>query len=200
LFTYYGNKRISRLIINWKRKISCYYFSFLERLSMNINYFYLLLYKWRKNVILNEIKMANLSTEDKILHIGCGIFPTGAIVIAREKNVTVTGIDNNYRYIKLARKIVDRNNLSDLIKIEYGNGINYHIKDFNVIYISINVYPIDSVLENLSIHAKKNTKVIYKTYKNDIDIFSEKLELENKFSVEFIQQNPRTQSILLIKK
>jgi len=71
---------------NWKRTISCYQYSFLEFLAVKIDFFNNLLMKWRTPVFLKEIKMASVTSKDKVLHIGCGLFPTASIIIADYRN------------------------------------------------------------------------------------------------------------------
>ena len=144
--------------------------------------------------------MANITKNDKILLIGCGIFPTHSIIIAQGKNAKVTGIDNSPRAVKLAKKYVKKIGLSDLIKIKLSDGINYELKDFNVVFIAINVYPINAVLNHLSENLRKGSKVICRSNKNDILLALKQEKLEKKFTVAKRLQNPRSQSFLLIKK
>jgi len=188
------------IITNSRRIISCYKFNFLELLAVKIGFFYNLLMKWRKPIFLNEIKMAKITSKDKMLLIGCGILPSETIIIAEKTKTKIIGIDNSIKACKLARSYIEKKGLSDLIKIEYGNGVNYPVQNFDVIFIAINVWPIDSVLENLSYNAKTNTRIMCKSIKNDIVKSLEKKELLNTFSIESQLENPKTQSFLLIKK
>ena len=155
---------------------------------------------WRKPIFLNEIKMANVTKKDRVLHIGCGLFPSESVLIAEKTKAKVIGIDNSIIAVKIARKYVKKKGLSDLIKIEHRDGRNYPVNDFDVIFIAINVWPIDTVLKYLSSNIKKGTRVMCKSYKNDIiDVLkneglSDSLHLKSKL------QNPQTQSFLLIKK
>ena len=61
---------------------------------------------WRKPVFLEEIKIANISSKDKVLHIGCGIFPSETFLIAEKTGAKVVGIDNSKRAVDLARKFI----------------------------------------------------------------------------------------------
>jgi len=188
------------ILTNSRRIISCYKFNFLELLAVKINFLYTFLMKLRKPIFLNEIKMAKITSKDKVLFIGCGILPSETILIAEQTKAKIIGIDNSIKACKLARSYVQKKGLSDLIKIEYENGVNYPVKNFDVIFIAINVWPIDSVLENLSCNAKTNTRIMCKSIKNDIVKSLEKEELHDIFSIESKLENPKTQSFLLIKK
>jgi len=192
--------RFSKFIINYRRIISCYKYNFLELLSTRINIFEKLLMNWRKPVFLNEIKLANIVENDKVLLIGCGIFPSEAMLIADQTKANVVCIDNSINAVNIAKKIVEKKGLSELVKIEYADGINYSVGDFDVIFIAINVWPIDLVFRNLSKNIKINTRVLCKSLKNDILDVLENEELLESFRLESKLENPKTQSFLLIKK
>ena len=155
---------------------------------------------WRKPVFLNEIKLANIVENDKVLLIGCGIFPSEAMLIADQTKANVVCIDNSINAVNIAKKIVEKKGLSELVKIEYADGINYSVGDFDVIFIAINVWPIDLVFRNLSKNIKINTRVLCKSLKNDILDVLENEELLESFRLESKLENPKTQSFLLIKK
>ena len=153
--------------------------------------------KWRKPVFLKEIKIANIKSKDKVLLIGCGILPTETILIAETTGAKVVGIDNSITAVKYAKKYVEKKELSELIKIEYADGKNYPLSNFNIIFIAINVFPIESILKHLSKNIKPNTKILCKSIKNDIESTLEKQGLSKKLFVKSKIKNPRTQSFLL---
>jgi len=192
--------RSSKFIINSRRIFSCYKYNFLELLATRIKLFEKLLMNWRKPVFLNEIKFAKVTKNDKVLLIGCGIFPTEIMLIADQTKAKVIGIDNSIKAVKIAKKIVKKKGLFDLVKIEYADGINYPPGNFDVIFIAINVWPIDLVFRNLSKNMKTKSRVLCKSMKNDVlDVFENEGLLES-FFIESKLENPKTQSFLLIKK
>jgi len=182
---------------NWKRTISCYQYSFLEFLAVNIDFFNNLLMKWRTPVFLKEIKMAGVTSKDKVLHIGCGLFPTASIIMAEETKANVTGIDNNKIALKFAKKIVEKKKLSNLIRIEFGDGTTYDVKSFDVIFIAINVWPIDYVLKHLSSQIKKDARIVCRGVKQDMENIFRKKPLLDLYSIEKKAVNPKTHSFLL---
>jgi len=155
--------------------------------------------KWRKPVFLNEIEMAKVTSKDNVLLMGCGIFPSETILIAEQTKAKITGIDNSINAVKIARKYVQKKGLSDLVKIEYADGINYPVKDFDVVFIAINVWPINSVLNHLSKNMKKKARIMCKSIKNDIPDVLKTLELTDTLYITDKLKNPRTQSFLLTK-
>ncbi len=190
------NKNISRFLINSRRILSCYYYNFLELLAVKTKLFQELLMSWRRSVFLNEIKMASIKKNDKVLLIGCGIFPSETMLIAEQSGADVVGIDNSPQAVKIARKYVKKKGHPKNIKIEYGDGKDYPLSEFDVIFIAINVWPIDFVLKHILKDMKSDGKVMCKSLKNDIINVIEK----EKFDIVLKLENPQTQSFLLMKK
>ncbi len=190
----------SDFITNSRRILSCYFYNTLELLAVKTNLFYNVLMNWREPVFLNEIKMAKVSSKDKVLLIGCGIFPSETIVIAEKTGADVVGIDNSPVAVKHAKRFVDKKGLSNKITIKYADGDNFSVSNFNVIFIAINVFPINNVLLNLSNNLKENCRVLCKSIKNDIPLVLKNERLDSIFQVVDKINNPKTQSYLLIKK
>jgi D-arabinose 1-dehydrogenase-like Zn-dependent alcohol dehydrogenase len=194
--------------INWKRKIYCYIFTYLEFLAIKFDFFNKLFMKCRKPAVLNEIKKAKISSTDKVLLIGCGIFPSTSLVITEETNVKLTCIDNNIKAVKLAQLYIAKKNIDDKIDIKFGDGINYQVQDFDIIFITINVWPINQILNHLTKSMKTGSKLICRGIKNDILKIFYKEKMQNIFTLVSSSEDPMfsfskyptTQSFLLNKK
>jgi ubiquinone/menaquinone biosynthesis C-methylase UbiE len=193
------NERLLKFPTNWKRFLSSLIFTLLEIFATQMNLFDSLLTKWRKPVLSHEIRMLNIIPSEKVLHLGCGAFPSATISIAKEKKTHVVGIDNNYIVMKLARSYIKKKNLSDLVTIEYGDGTNYPIQDFDIIYIAINVWPIDKVLFHLAQTIKPTARILCKGSYQDINNLLKKKEFQSLFSVSTTLEYPRIQSFLFTK-
>ena len=189
----------SPTLINRRRKISCYKFNLLELLSTKIDFFQQLLKGWRTTVYKTEIELAEISQKDKVLFIGSGFFPYAATLIAEETKAKVISIDNDEKTIKSAKAYIEKNGLSHLITIEYGDGLTYPVQDFDVIFIAINVWPIDQVLEHIHSQMKTDARVLCKCFRNDIATILELDNLSGKFLVKSVLQNPKSHSYLLLK-
>jgi len=182
----------------------CYRFVFLELLARKINFFYIGLSKYRKNVISKELKIVNVSSKDKVLFIGCGLLPSTPMIIAEEKVAgKITTIDRSRKTVKMAESYVSKKGLSDKIKIEYGDGASYPVENFDIIFLAGDVWPLEPILKNLSSNMKKNAKLICREIKNDISLFLKQEELYDKLSLESSFEHPAGsdyKSILLIKR
>ena len=193
------NSRLYKFPKNWKRFLSSLLFTLLEIFATQMNLFDSLLTKWRKPVLIREIQLLNIIPSEKVLHLGCGAFPSATIFIAKEKKTKVVGIDNNYIATKLAKSCIKKKKWLDLVTIEYGDGTNFAVQDFDVIYIAINVWPIDKVLFHLSQTMKPTARILCKGSYQDINSLLKKKEFQSLFSVSSTLEYPRIQSFLLTK-
>jgi len=169
-----------------------------EIISTNISFFSFLYLKFHEPAVKKEIKMADISKSDKILHIGCGAIPYTSIIISEEHDGEITGIDNQLRSITLANKLLNRLNLSKKIHIEIGAGETYNISNFDVIIMSYGIGKPEMVLRNVFENLKKDGKIILRipiTKKNDyIDSIIQKNSIK-KIGLLLTQE-----SVLIVKK
>ena len=197
-------KKKSLKLIDIRRKIICYKFLFLEFLASRMNFFDKRLTFYRKKVISEELKIAKISSDDEVLFIGCGLFPSTPMMIAEETNAKkIATIDNSKKIVQLVKSYIDKKELSDRIKVEYADGMNCPVENFDVIFLATNVWPIGPILKNLSLHMKNNARLICRDIKNDIQDVLKQEELYDNFSVESLSEHPSGpdyKSLLLIKK
>jgi len=172
------NGRVFGFPMNWRRFLSSLFFTLLEIFAVKMNVFDSLLTKWREPVLSCEIQMLNISPSETVLHLGCGAFPSASIFIAKKMRIHVVGIDNNYIALKLARSYIRKKHLSNVITIDYGDGTNYPIQDFDIIYIAINVWPIDKVLFHLAQTMKPTARILCKGSHQDINVLLKKKEYQ----------------------
>jgi precorrin-6B methylase 2 len=124
---------------------------------------------------------------------------SATIFIALDKKAHVVGIDNIYTAIRLVRSFIEKKNLSDLVSFEQGDGINYPVQDFDIIYITINAWPIDKVLLHLVKTIKPIARILCKRSHQDIAALLKKEEFKLQFSVSSTLEYLKTQSFVLIK-
>ncbi|MBE3121984.1 MAG: hypothetical protein IMZ53_00940 [Thermoplasmata archaeon] len=85
-------------------------------------------------------------------------------------------------------------------KNAHGDGVNYPVHTFDVIYIAINVWPIDSVLLHLAQTMKPTARILCKGSHDDIAALLKKKEFQSLFSINSTSEHPKTRSFLLTKK
>ena len=152
--------------------------------------------KWRKPVFLKEIKMAMITSKDNILLIGGGFLPSESIIITETTNAKVVTIDNNLRACKHAKAFLKKRGLSDKIIVKYGDGVNFTVENFNVIFIAISVWPINTVFKNLKINLKENARIMCKSYKEDIMNILKHEGIVDSFKLVSKIDNPSSKSYL----
>lgn len=185
---------------NSRRILSCYFYNFLELLSVKIKLFERILSSWRIPVFLKEIEMAKVTQKDKVLLIGCGIFPSETVLISETTKARTIGIDNSINAVKLAKNYVQKKELADLVTIQYADGVDIQLDTFDVIFIAINVFPIDDVLKHVASSMNDTARIMCKSLNNDIPDVLKRTGLSQMLTIEKKIENPKTQSFLLIKR
>ena len=108
-----------------------------------------------------ECETCGLSSNSKVLHIGCGAYPlTEMMLITHARVRTVVGIDRNPITVRRAREVIRRRKLEGKITIEHGDGINFPVEDFDVIIASSCSLPKKEILQHLFSTAKPKCRVI----------------------------------------
>jgi len=112
---------------------------------------------------IDEFKMIDLPENSKVVNIGCGSLPHTLIILAKQRKWNMVGIDHDKVAIKKAVEMIKHYDLSDKIKIMYGEGISVDYSQFNLIIISHGVEPKKQVLEKLGKEIDKKSMILYRT-------------------------------------
>ncbi|MHA1193000.1 MAG: class I SAM-dependent methyltransferase [Promethearchaeota archaeon] len=180
-----------------KKFLDYLYYSF-EIFSNYIPFLAKLYIKFHAPSVKKEIKMLNLSSSDRILHIGCGAIPYTSIGISREIDAEIVGIDCNPRVVDIATDYLKRYNLSNMVKIEIGDGKTYSISGFDVIILSYGIDGQDLVLRHAIDSMKKGARIILRRFTTERDNYIDSIVKE--FSVCSIKLLLTQESILIVKK
>lgn len=194
------NNKLLTFLTNCRRVLSCYLYQSLELLAVKNYFFNRVLTQMRRIYYVKAVKIADVKSTDKVLFIGSGILPSQCIIIAEETGANVLGIDNSKKAVDLSIKYINKIGLSNKIYIKHGDGAKIPAKDFDAVFIAINVWPINNILNNLAKNLKKDARILYKSYNDDISQILENENLNNVFEVKDKIVNPLSQSNLLIKK
>jgi len=180
-----------------KKLLDYLYYSF-ERFSNYISFFAKLYIKFHESSVKKEIEMSDLSPSDRILHIGCGAIPYTSILVSRNIGAEIVGIDCDPRVVTIATDYLKRYNLSNMVKIEIGDGKTYNVSDFDVVILSYGIDSQDSVLRHAIDSMKGGTRIILRRPSTERDDYTDSIVKE--FSVCSIRLLLTQESILLVKK
>jgi precorrin-6B methylase 2 len=107
-----------------------------------------------------ECETCGLSSNAKVLHIGCGAYPLTLLVLAQCCSCDLIGIDRNPVAVQRAKEIIQRHHLQNRITITQGDGTEYPVSDFDLILISSCSLPKAQILEHLFKEAKHHGTII----------------------------------------
>jgi protein-L-isoaspartate O-methyltransferase len=154
--------------------------------------------KFHEPSVKKEIVMLQLSSSDKVLHIGCGAIPYTSIVIAREIGAQVTGIDHKLRVVMLSMHCIKQRKLLDLVAIKKEEGKTCDVSGFDVIIISYGIANQDVVLQHVLDSSKAGSRILLRrsTAKNHTALDA----LVKELSIDSIRVLLTQESILIVKK
>lgn len=120
--------------------------------------------KYYDDIVDKEINIANISSSDKVLHIGGGSVPSTSILIAKKTGATVIGIDRNSHSVKEANLCIHLFNLDGMVQIKNAEALNFPVRNFDVIIVSQGIEPRDKILKYVSQSMKDDARVIFRTF------------------------------------
>ena len=115
-------------------------------------------------MIEDEINLANISKDQKILHVGSGSIPATCILIERYTNNKITGIDKDPKSVEESKRLLSKINTNSKIKIKNYEARKYPINEFDIIIISNGIYPYYELLYYISKNMNKDAIVILRTH------------------------------------
>lgn len=191
---------VGESLLNWKRKLLCLFFYILEILSLKNRLAHRIYLKWIGEIFVDEFRMAEITPEDQVLHIGCGCLPTTAVLVAKESHAKVVAIDNNPKAIHGAREFVSQQHLTDYITIDYGDGTTYPLDSFDVIFIAMNVTPVEAVFHHIATNAKSQVRIICRDFGSGVIHLLQNQEFLPIFSIQSVHLYSKTSSLFITKK
>jgi len=179
-------------------------FIYAEKISVKLSKLLPKYLDFYNKMVDNEINLANISKDDKILHIGCGPIPATSILIAKKTGANVLGIDHNSYSIKQAFACLEQLNFSDKVEVKCAEAGNFAVEQFDLIIISQGIRPCNIILEKIAKSMKPDARVVFRTSSNDDGEISENdMFIKDIFIVSKTvsqKQNGLLLSILLLKK
>lgn len=132
----------------------------IEWLANKSKLFYTLVEFYYKNIIKNEVRLASISKDDKILCIGGGPCPYTAIMLHTYTGAHITVVDNNYHCVKKSLELIYRLGLQNYINVVLSDGKDIDCHGFTVIHLAMQISPKEKVLKNLLDGAEYGTKIL----------------------------------------
>lgn len=135
---------------------------FIEHLCSKYHHLGKLYYKFfYRGMIIKEMELVDLKPGEQVLHIGGGSFPLTAIHLALE-GYKVQAIDRDGRAVRNARRVVEKWGLQDKIEVLNVDGLEVSGKAFDVIWISLHVYPKDEIIRRLINTLPPSGRILYR--------------------------------------
>jgi len=169
-----------------------------EIFSNHIPFFAKLYIKFHKSSVKKEIEMSSLSSSDKILHIGCGAIPYTSILLSREVNSKIVGIDCSPNVVDIANDYLKRYNHSNMVKIEMGDGKTYDVSSFDIIILSYGLEGKQLVLKHVIDSMKSGSRLILRRSITDSNSYIDSIVRE--FSVCSMRLLLTQESVLIVKR
>ena len=179
-------------------------FIIVEKILVKFWKLYPLYFDFYDKMTKNEIKLANISKDDVILHIGSGPIPATSILLAKKVGAQVISIDNNIRSVKQAISCVSEAGVADKVQIKYADANSFPADKFDVIIISQGTRPYKELLQHISQSMKDDARVIFRTSSTPTGELSQNdIFLNDIFKIDKIvtqKKNALLISVLLLKK
>ncbi|WP_331446170.1 class I SAM-dependent methyltransferase [Natranaerobius thermophilus] len=137
-------------------------FGSLEKISCLLfpcYHFYCYLYK---SVVKNEIKLGQITSEDKVLNIGCGAIPFTAIHIAKLTGAEVIAVDRDLDTIEKAKYYLNYYCKDLNISFKQSDASIDVPNSFDVAIVALQVNNKASVFENLYSKSKEGGRLIFR--------------------------------------
>ena len=138
-------------------------FIIIEKFLIKFQKLHPLYFDFYDEMTENEINLANISKNDKVLYMGCGPIPSSSILLAKKSGARVTSIDNNLRSVKQAISCVLESGVADKVQIQYAEANSFPVDNFNVIIVSQGIRPYKELLQYISKSMRDDARVIFRT-------------------------------------
>ena len=119
---------------------------------------------------LDEFSRVSIPEDGKVLVIGCGSIPHTVIILAREKQWRITGIDRDSEAIEKARALVERYGLKEKVTIMEGDGLTFGLSGYDLIVVAHGVEPKGKVLERVVEDMDAKAVVLFRTTWDALDV------------------------------
>jgi 2-polyprenyl-3-methyl-5-hydroxy-6-metoxy-1,4-benzoquinol methylase len=172
----------------------------VEFLAIHNGLMYRFYFKWIGDIFLDEFHLAHVSSHETVLHMGCGVLPTMSLLAAEQAHAKVTALDHNLKVVLTAQWYIHKKKVTDCITVIHGEGTTFPVDSYDVIFIALNVTPIDAVFRHLASQTKPTVRIICRDLGNGMSSLLENDEFRNYFVIQSIQRHAKISSVLILRK
>lgn len=141
----------------------------IEYLASKNFLIYKIVEKYYKNMVKREVRLAEISSKDRVLVIGGGPCPYTGILIHQLTKANVTIIDNVENCVKYSTELINKMGLNKNVNIILQDGLDIDTSKFNVLHIALQITPKKRVIECLKKTAKKGTRILVRIPKETLN-------------------------------
>lgn len=141
----------------------------IEYLASKNFLIYKVVEKYYKNMVKREVKLAGISSNDRVLVIGGGPCPCTGILIHQLTKAKVTVIDNVENCVKCSTELIKKLGLKKYVNIILKDGLDIDTSKFNVLHIALQITPKKRVIESLEKTAKNGTRILVRIPKESLN-------------------------------
>jgi len=131
-------------------------------------------------VIEKEIKLAGITSNDRVLNVGCGGIPFTAIAIARHTGASVFAIDCDKEAVEAANRCIELFGMQDQVTAACIDGTAKIPFDYSVALVALQAEPKLAILKNLFLQARQDARLIFRKPRPELahhyDLLPEKPE------------------------
>ncbi len=121
-----------------------------------------------RELIKNELEIADIDLDSKVAVVGSGHYPMTVIELAK-KGFRVVGLDRDRKAVKNSREIINEKKLEDNVKIRHRDGRDIEYSDFDAVWIAFSVEPKKDILTKVFDGLKEGAKMIYRNPKEKLE-------------------------------
>jgi hypothetical protein len=204
IFTYLLRNISRKIKAGSLKKFSDYIFIFLEKIVVKFPSFLSAYILYYEDIVDNEIKLAFITRNDFVLHIGCGSLPATSLLIVKDIGAHTIGIEKDPSSVHDAQYCVTVLHQEHLLQIHQANALDYPMGSSTVIIVSQGIEPRYEVLAHIAHTMKPGTRILFRTFSSSTgEITPQDRILATLFTVGATALHPQhglLMSILLTKK
>jgi hypothetical protein len=135
---------------------------FFEKTFVHFEFVSTVYLKLYDEITNNEIKLAHINVNDKVLVIGSGSIPATAILIAQKTGAFVTGVDRDYRSALYGNRYTKQHHFDVNLHVSYADGSTFDISSYDVIIVAYGIQDEPRLFSFLGRDMDSTARVIYR--------------------------------------